>query len=161
MPFRNGFYLGGAVVAVALGLFLICLWQPESQVRKHSTHLFDAVTAKNWTKFETFLGDDYRDQWGNDRGTVSERIRRVFRYADHIRVRAVAPDIRIEGRTVYWRARIVIEEGDNNEIATEIKARVNNLTTPFELEWHRVSRKPWDWKLVVVSNRELALPADY
>ena len=41
-----------------------------------------------------------------------------------------------------------------------VKERVSSLTTPFDLEWRRMSAKPWDWKLVRVSNAELALP-DY
>jgi hypothetical protein len=38
--------------------------------------------------------------------------------------------------------------------------RVNKLPTPFELEWHRLSGKPWDWKLVRVSNSGFEIPAD-
>jgi hypothetical protein len=38
--------------------------------------------------------------------------------------------------------------------------RVNRLPTPFELEWHHVSGKPWDWKLVRVSNPAFQIPAD-
>ena len=29
---------------------------------------------------------------------------------------------------------------------------------PFELEWRRQSAKPWDWKLVRVSNASLEIP---
>jgi hypothetical protein len=38
--------------------------------------------------------------------------------------------------------------------------RVNKLPTPFKLEWHRFSGKPWDWKLVRVSNSAFEIPAD-
>jgi hypothetical protein len=39
-----------------------------------------------------------------------------------------------------------------------IKERVNSIPAPFQLEWRRVSGKPWDWKLVRVSNAELVIP---
>jgi hypothetical protein len=42
-----------------------------------------------------------------------------------------------------------------------VKERVNSLTTPFELQWRHISRKPWDWKLVRVSNPELDIPAEF
>jgi len=38
--------------------------------------------------------------------------------------------------------------------------RVKKLPTPFELEAHHVSGKPWDWKLVRVSNASFEIPAD-
>ena len=38
--------------------------------------------------------------------------------------------------------------------------RVNKLQTPFELEWYKFSGKPWDWKLVRVSNSAFEIPAD-
>ena len=39
--------------------------------------------------------------------------------------------------------------------------RQNSLSTPFELQWRHVSGKPWDWKLVRVSNPELEIPAGF
>ncbi len=38
-----------------------------------------------------------------------------------------------------------------------IKQRVNHLPEPFVLEWRRISARPWDWKLVRVSNPALEL----
>ncbi len=40
-----------------------------------------------------------------------------------------------------------------------VNERVNTLETPFELQWQQQSGKPWDWKLVAVTNAELELPA--
>lgn len=156
---RRGFYFI-AIGALGLGFFLIHLWQPEFQVRKHSEHVMNALTAKDWKKFATFIGTDYSDQWGNNRSAVLERTRGIFGYAGNTRVRAIEPDIRVEDRTAYWRALIVIEGGENNEIATEMRRRVNELRTRFELEWHRMSNKPWDWRLVKVRNPGLLLPEE-
>jgi hypothetical protein len=38
--------------------------------------------------------------------------------------------------------------------------RVNSLPSRFELEWHHLSGKPWDWKLTRVSNPAFEIPAD-
>lgn len=159
MSFRTGAYLG-TIVVVALGIFLLRLWQPEQQVRKHSAHLLDAIGRKDWGKLATFVGEDYHDQWNNDRAMVLERLHEVFHYARGARISAAAPDFRIEERAGYWRARILIAGDDKNEVIAAIKLRVNPLQTPFELEWHRMSGKPWDWKLVGVRNSELVIPSE-
>jgi len=36
-----------------------------------------------------------------------------------------------------------------------------SLGAPFELQWRRISGKPWDWKLIRVSNPELQLPSEF
>lgn len=157
MSFRNGFYLG-LVAAVALGLFLVRLWQPETQVRKHSEHLLEAIMDRDWDKFERFIAEEYRDQWGHDRVSVLERTRAVARYARGLQIEAVAPNVRIENRVGYWRAYVSIDGDKDNEVIALMKERVNTVKTPFELEWHRKSGKPCDWKLVSVRNSELELP---
>jgi hypothetical protein len=62
-----------------------------------------------------------------------------------------------------WRdfvSRITID-GDSGEVMTAVKERVNSLPTPFELEWRRMSGKPWDWKLARVGNPDLEIPAGF
>jgi hypothetical protein len=38
--------------------------------------------------------------------------------------------------------------------------KINKLPTPFQLEWRQFSGKPWDWKLVAVSNPAFEIPAE-
>jgi len=160
MTFRNCVYLG-ALATVTIGLFLWRLWQPEQQVRRHSTHLLDTIDRKDWTKFATFIDNDYHDQWGNDRQTVSARTREVFGYLHGVRISAIGPSVRVESDRGVWQAYIVIEGNDDNELMAVLKARVNAIKTPFELEWRRASGKPWDWKLAAVRNPELVVPPEY
>ncbi len=47
--------------------------------------------------------------------------------------------------------------GSGSEFAPEIVERVNSLTEPFVLHWRRESWRPWDWKLVRVSNPGLEI----
>ncbi len=58
-----------------------------------------------------------------------------------------------------WQSRITIE-GEGGEVIALVKERLNSVSTPFDLEWRHMSGKPWDWKLVHVSNETLTLP-DY
>ena len=157
--FRGGFYAGLAL-ALCIGLFLIWLWRPERQVRRHTENFFYAIEHKNWAGTTNFIGSDYRDQWGNDRARVLERMHEGFRYVRGIRVSAFSVTVRVERRRAEWKGRIWID-GAESETMESLKERVNSLATPFELEWHHVSAKPWDWKLAHVSNSTLEIPADF
>ena len=52
------------------------------------------------------------------------------------------------------RPDVWVKGGD---YAPEVIERVNRLTKPFELHWRHESWRPWDWKLVQVSNPALEL----
>jgi hypothetical protein len=156
--FRSGFY-GGLIAAILLGLFLIWLWQPEHQVRHHTKNFLRAIEHKSWTAAADFIDSNYRDQWGDDRARVLERMREGFHYVRGVRINASNPTLRIENRRAIWSGKIMID-GDRSEMMESLKERVNSLATPFELEWRQVSAKSWDWKLVRVSNSALEIPAD-
>jgi hypothetical protein len=79
-------------------------------------------------------------------------------YGRHFRLSARDVTCKIDNGAGFWRGKIEIES-DDAELVAMVKERVNSLTTPFELQWRQVSRKPWDWKLVRVSNSELEIPA--
>ena len=153
--FPSGLFAGLALAAAA-GAFLFQLWQPERQVQLHSVHLLRAIEQRDWAELASFIALEYGDQWGNDRSSVLLRLREVLSYTRNLRldpVDATADAAGVEGR---WRARITVE-ADPGEVATAIKNRVNELGQPFELEWRKQSGKPWDWKLVRVTNPALAL----
>ena len=154
--FRQGFY-GGLGFALLIGLFLIWLWQPERQVNRHTEDFLRTIEKRHWTGVADFVGNDYQDQWGDDRARVLERMRAVLRYLRRIRIDVTNAAVRIDSQRGYWNAKIIID-GDQSEVMALIKERVNSLATPFEFEWRRQSAKPWDWKLVRVSNASLEIP---
>lgn len=155
---RDGFY-SGLGIALLCGLFLIWLWQPKRQVRRHTEKLFDRIEAKDWSAVADLIDSDYRDQWSQNRSNVVERMRAVVNYARGMRIATTEPAIKIDNGRAFWFAKITIE-GDS-EALTLIKERINSIPTPFELQWCRISRKPWDWRLFRVSNAELQLPSDF
>ncbi len=153
--FRDGF-IGGAVVAVGFGVYLVWLWRPDHQVELHAGHFIRAIEERDWSAVQNAVAADYGDDWGDNRERLLERMREVLQFTRHMRIRSIAPITLIEDSRGSWIARIEVE-GDESEVMTEIKQRINPLTTPFKLQWRRQSGKPWDWKLVHVSNRELTL----
>lgn len=157
VTFRNGFYAGLAV-AVALGVYLFWLWQPERQVRLHSEHLIAAVEGQDWDDLAEFVDDSYQDKWGNDRPLLLARLREILSYTRNLRIETLGGGVsRLSGEDAEWNARVTVE-ADENELTALIKARVNRLETPFVFHWRHASGKPWDWKLVRVSNEGLELP---
>jgi hypothetical protein len=156
--FRQGFY-GGLGLALLIGLFLIWFWQPERQVSRHSESFLRTIEKRNWTGVADFIADDYQDQWGDDRARLLERVHEVLRYLRRIRIEPANAAVRVDGQRGYWNAKIIID-GDQGEVMALVEEHVNSLARPFEFEWRRQSAKPWDWKLVRVSNASLEIPEE-
>jgi len=155
---RGGFY-GGLALAVCVGLYLIWLWQPQRQVQRHTENFFHAIEHRNWEAVADFIGNDYQDQWGDDRARVLERMREGFRWVRGSRIVASNVSVKAETRRAVWTGKIMVYSTDD-AVMELLDERVNKLPTPFELEWHRLSGKPWDWKLARVSNSGFEIPAD-
>lgn len=155
---RGGFSLGLAV-AFCIGLFLIWLWRPEHQVRRHTENFFHAIKHKDWTSAGDFISSDYQDQWGDDRARVLERMREGFRYVRGPRIIASNPIVQVGSRRAVWTGKVMVYSTDDDVMGL-LDEHVNSLPAPFELEWHRLSGRPWDWKLVRVSNSAFEIPGD-
>ena len=70
--FREGFVVGG-IVALALGIYLARLWQPERQVRLHAMHLMANIREQELDEGAGFIGADFQDDWGDDRDRLLAR----------------------------------------------------------------------------------------
>jgi hypothetical protein len=158
ISFRGGFLVGLAL-ALGIGLYLVWLWRPSHQVRRHTENFFHSIERKDFAAAANFIGSDYQDQWGDDRARVLERMREGFRYVRGPRIVASNPVVQVEMRRAVWTSKIMVLSTDD-DVMEILDQRVNSLPTPFELEWHRFSRKPWDWKLVRASNSAFEIPAD-
>ena len=158
ISFRGGFCCGLAI-ALCVGLYLIWLWQPERQVRRHTENFFHAIEHKNWDVAADFIAADYQDQWADDRVRLLERLREAFRYVRGPRITASNPRIQVESPRAVWSGKIMVYSSDE-DVMEVLDQRVNSLASPFELELHHLSGKPWDWKLTRVSNPAFEIPAD-
>jgi hypothetical protein len=150
--------IGIVAFALAIALYLMWLWRPEHQVRKHTENFFRAIDHRNWDTVAEFIGDDYQDQWGDDRPRVLERMQEGFRWVRGSRITASHPTVQVEARRAIWSGKITVYSSDES-VMELLDERVNRIPAPFELEWHRLSGKPWDWKLTRVSNSAFEIPA--
>jgi len=156
--FRRSF-VAGLLVAIALGLWLAHLWSAENQVRLHSEHLLARIEKRNWSAAADMIAPDYRDDWGDDRALLVERLRLTLRFFTRLTITSDDPRVDVGSASGTWSARVRLA-GTGSEVAPGIIARVNSLTTPFELHWRKESWHPWDWKLVQVRNPALEVPVD-
>jgi len=155
----RGAFIGGLAVAVVIGMYLLWLWRAEHQVRLHTENLFHAIDHRNWEAVADLVGNDYQDQWGDDKARLLERMREGFRWVRGSRILAFNPAVQVELRRAIWAGKITVYSSEDGVMGV-LDERVNKLPTPFELEWHRLSGKPWDWKLARVSNSAFEIPAD-
>ena len=146
-------------VAPCISVYLVCLWRPDHQVRLHTQHFFHAIDSRNWDTVAEFIGEDYRDQWGDDRIRFLERMREGFRWVRGSSITAPDAMVHVETSQAIWTGKINLYSSDDG-VMQSLDEHVNKLPAPFELEWRRVSGKPWDWKLVRVSNPAFQIPAE-
>jgi hypothetical protein len=159
IDFRIGLFVGLGT-AIMIALYCVWLWQQERQIVRHTENLFRRIEQKNWSGFVDLVAVDYADQWGDDRALLLERMRLVLGYSRQVHLHVSDSNCEIDNGVGIWRGRITIE-GDDSDLVATAKVQVNSLTTPFELRWRKVSDKPWDWKLVRVSNPDLEIPAGF
>jgi hypothetical protein len=155
----RGAIIGVLAVALCIGLYLLLLWRPDRQVRLHTEHLFHAIDDRDWEAVGNFIGDDYQDQWSDDRARLLERLREGFRWVRGSRITAANLSVQVETARAIWTGKIVVYSSDDG-VMEVLDERVNKLPAPFEFDWRRVSGKLWDWKLVRVSNPAFQIPAE-
>lgn len=155
----RGAIIGLLAGALCTGSFLFWLWRPEHQIRVHTQHFFNAIDGRNWETVGEFIGENYRDQWDDDRTRVLDRMREGFRWMPGSTITAPDAVVQVGTQRAIWTGKINVYSSDDG-VMQLLDERVNRLPTPFELEWHQTSGKPWDWKLVRVSNPAFQIPAD-
>jgi hypothetical protein len=158
ITFRRGF-IAGIALLVSVGVCLVWLYRPEHQVRLHTENFLHAIDGRNWELVTSFIADDYHDQWNNDRIRLVERMREGFRWVRESRITVSNATVQVDMPRAIWIGRIILYSSDDG-VMEVLDERINKLPTPFELEWRRLSGKPWDWKLMRVVNPGFEIPAD-
>ena len=155
---RNWIY-AAVVGLVVLGIYVAQLWTPERQVELHSVHLLEAVEESDWADVAEFLAESYQDDWGHDKAVLLSRLRQTLRYARGGQLAVREASVRATDDEGEWRGRISIE-AEANELTAPLIGHFNAVPEPFVLKWRRESGKPWDWKLVRVSNPSFEIPRE-
>jgi hypothetical protein len=145
-----------AAALVAVALFLSWLWQPERQVRLHTSHFLKKVERRDWDGAGNFLAANYSDRWAHDKGSAVADIREAFRTFLFLTIENRTDSC--EMATDHATTRTVLKiSGSGGPVAQYVMERVNGLHGPFTFDWRKASWKPWDWELTGVDHPELRI----
>ena len=146
-----------ALAGLVVVAFLWSLWQPERQVTKHTENFLLSVERKNWRRFNSFIHENYADQWGQDRETITSHSQEAFKHFFDARITAQQPVVEAAETTGRYTAVIRVD-GTGTPVAQLVKERANLLNTPFVFHWKRTGWQPWKWQLTMVENENFEMP---
>ena len=147
------------VLAMIVILRFLYLWQPQRQVELHQRHFLMAAQDRQWGKFDSFFGDDFRTPAGQDRAWALQQSHEVLRQFIALEIRTSNPQSTITGDTAHV-SNVLHIEGSGTQLAGMAKSAVNQSTAPFAFTWKRKSWKPWDWQLISVDHPLLHITGD-
>jgi hypothetical protein len=145
---------GGAVFLAALLLWGGIEAMPGRGLARCQDRLLEAAGRRHWDKARKLMAEDYRDQWGQDR---EQAIALAAEGLQNFLTLEVTPEdsfVEREGREAVISARLRLS-GRGNALGEALMERANSLESHFRFAWSRKSWKPWDWKLVSVSQNEI------
>jgi hypothetical protein len=152
-------YASAAAVVLTLWvLWLLWLWQPERQVRLHTTHFLKKVERRNWEAAGAFLADDFTDRWGHNKTSALQDAREVLGTFVFLAIENRSGKIERQGPEATAYAMVKIS-GQGGPISEQVMEMVNTLHEPFSFIWRRVGTAPWNWQLVRIDQSELNIEA--
>lgn len=147
---------------VAANLVIGALWfglpflkSPATQALDQHLQLIHFAAHRNWTRAHPLLAEDYRDGWNMKRDeaiSVAHEMLQGFLILD---LAWKPTSISVKGRNAILTGSIKVS-GSGAGFSSEIINRVNQLREPFIFTWRKDGWKPGDWRLVGVSQAELA-----
>ena len=150
--------LGLSIMAVALlagTTFAVVEFQSERQLNKAFERLLSAVEARDWKRVEAITTVDYADQWGMNRTQALEIGSEIFRHFLVVEITISDLSLSVDDEDLGEVRAVLRVSGNGTAIAQSVMAEANQLQNPFVFQWRKGSWKPWDWKLVSVSQSEV------
>lgn len=148
--------LTGAIVLVVWALWLAWLWQPERQVRLHTSHFLKKVERRNWAATKEMMAADFTDRWEHNKASAIEDAQMVFSQFVFVTIenRTESCDMAAPTATAHTRVKM---SGNGGGVAQLVMSRVNSLQQPFTFTWRKVGSAPWHWELTRVDQPELSI----
>jgi len=142
------------LLAICVGVvFVWALWfyRAEHQVARAHQRLISAVESRNWGKIQTITSDDFMAGVYNKEESIAlgQEVLRPFLSLQI----AESEEVWVRERPrLYVRNALIRMDGKGMGYADMVLSAVNTQTEPFVFTWQRMSRKPWDWKLIRVEH---------
>ena len=135
-------------------VWIVAGWMPAAQVGKKTTLLLRAAGDRDWKKAGRLVSDDYRDGWGQDKESA---LRLAAEAGRHFFALVITPSgepvVVVDGKTATWKGGLSFG-GRGTAVGEAMLSRASAFREDFVFAWRRESWKPWDWKLVSVTQPE-------
>jgi hypothetical protein len=147
-----------AIVFVCWAIWLAWLWQPERQVRLHTSQFLKKVERRNWPAAKEMMAEGYTDRWEHSKTSAIDDAKQVFSQFLFVTVenRTDACNMRDKEATTHTRVKI---SGNGGAVAQMVMTRVNSLQQPFTFTWRKAGSAPWRWELTHIDQPELNIDA--
>ena len=147
------------IAILALAIWLIWWSRPERQIRRAQGRFLSALESRDYPALARLLAEDYRDQWENDKANVLRRCPRVFDQFLLLDIEGEIHGTEMREDAGAVRQKLVVK-GLGGGLAIYARDAVNQLRSPFTMQWRKRSWKPWDWELTSIEQPELRIPEE-
>jgi hypothetical protein len=155
MDFRK-YALAVAILLILWVLWLVWLWQPERQVRLHTTHFLKKVERRNWDGAREMIATDFTDRWDHNPNSAIEDARQVFSQFLFLTIENRTAVCVVHGNEGMTDTTVKIS-GNGSAVAQLVMEHVNGLHQPFRFTWRKSGRAPWNWELIHIDQPELSI----
>ncbi|CAN5898679.1 hypothetical protein BH11VER1_BH11VER1_29420 [soil metagenome] len=152
-----------AVIVLIVWLILPYLDSPEKQLEKRHQDLISAASRRSWKEVEEMIAADYKDEWEQKREDSVTTARQLLSGFLVLDMTWKQESLSIIGNTAQAKGLVTID-GKGMGGSEFIMDRVNRVKAPWVFTWRKDGTKRTDWKLISVSNEELAgmkIPKDW
>ena len=157
LPSRRALLIALASLLLVALLIGIPWLSPARGVERAWKNVVSAIEENDQDSLASYLGQDYKDGFGLDRGEtlrIAAGIRRQFLVCT-IRLERPTIVMDVNKHAAITRALIRLD-GQGTSLATAAIQASQASQTPTEFRWRRNSWKPWDWRLISVENNDAA-----
>lgn len=148
------------LIPVVLGL--VVLWfawpylQSEKRQAENMHRKFIALGAnRNWAGAGELMARDYEDAWDHNREDALELAAELFQGFLYLNIEWETTEVTVNQGVAKVRGFAKMN-GSGGGLSSEIIHKVNSLEQPWVFTWRKESWKANSWKLVSVTNEELA-----
>jgi hypothetical protein len=141
-----------------LGSFLQAwLWtSPDQHLRATQEKLIRAAERRDWDEVRAWMMDSYCDSTGADPEGSVEMAREALAGFFILEIQHEVKAVELHGSEAGTLRCTMRLEGKGGGVSDLVVATVNSMNAPWEFDWVRVGRWPWDWKLQAMRHEELA-----
>jgi hypothetical protein len=149
----------GALLVIVLACVPLGLWhfQPKRQALLTWERLLRTVEKRDWVAVSGMMAEDYRDAWGQTRTEAVTRGSEGLAQFFWITINPEKSTWEFGPGRASVSARLQMD-GHGTPLAQMAVDRFNQLKKDFQFAFRKESWKPWDWKLVSISQPEIPGP---